>query len=187
MDKTPSWVKHFDENYRLAKRNEIEFSSRDSERDLVADCEAPAVSFLVFFPFVCVGFFSFNLGVGVNVLPFLTTERLVRLVCILFEVPLENLEIIHVVMSLLQTKTWCLEQGGIYIAHTHCDTGLSIFAISFIGPSNFYFKIKKKKNNKKKNLKKKKKKVRGKNETGAYCNPDPRRLIEVKLAYLELG
>lgn len=34
MDNTPSWVKHFDENYRLATKNETEFSHTNSASEL---------------------------------------------------------------------------------------------------------------------------------------------------------
>lgn len=34
MDNTPSWVKHFDENYRLATKNETEFSHNNSASEL---------------------------------------------------------------------------------------------------------------------------------------------------------
>lgn len=34
MDNTPSWVKHFDENYRLATKNETEFSHNNPASEL---------------------------------------------------------------------------------------------------------------------------------------------------------
>lgn len=76
MDKTPSWVKHFDENYRLAKQNDIEFSSKD----LVAACDAQTVSLyclLVFLSFLMFCFCFFGGGEGSNVCLFsiLTTGK----------------------------------------------------------------------------------------------------------------
>lgn len=76
MDKTPSWVKHFDENYRLAKQNDIEFSSKD----LIAACDAQTVSLyclLVFLSFLMFCFCFFGGGEGSNVCLFsiLTTGK----------------------------------------------------------------------------------------------------------------
>ena len=44
MDNTPSWVKHFDENYRRATKNETEFSYKNPECSIAGDSDTHAVS-----------------------------------------------------------------------------------------------------------------------------------------------
>ena len=44
MDNTPSWVKHFDENYRRATKNETELSYKNPECSIAGDSDTHAVS-----------------------------------------------------------------------------------------------------------------------------------------------